>query len=358
MRMKKRFVVALFAAVLFSATVASPRPSSTASLGGKVFKGAVIGYAVKQSAGGLNKFINTITFNHHVSTKLATKVVPILTVGEKAYVGGAQVCGPASRVSKVKAVWQYEDNLLSNRFRIKVLVPSDSLSPLKISRVEKVGISALIDVSLAGGWQYDTQSRSVRAGNVLLAIGVAAAVKNYGDTFNRAINKISFNKGLATKVVPMASFGEKAYIGGGQVSAAASEIKKVAAVWQYEDFFSSGKFRIKILVPTTSSNPLKMKRVDGAGVTAVVDMSLASQRKLWHPNRDRALFKRERTRWRYSDRDDDRAAPRHDEGKHKGWWQGEHKGWSKKGKGGEKIERKFGVDLGVPHKDDKKPSKR
>ena len=333
--MKRPLVLALLTAGVFSWTFVAPQPSPTATLGSKVLKGAVIGYAVKQSAGGLNKFINTITFNHHVSTRLATKVVPILTVGEKAYVGGAQVAGPASQINKVKAVWQYEDNLLSNRFRLKVLVPSDSLSPLKISRVAKVGITALIDVSLAGGWQYDTESRGVRAGDVLLAVGVAAAIKNYGSTLNSAINKISFNKGLATKVVPMVSFGEKAYIGGGQVTAPAADIKKVQAVWQYEDFFGSGKCRIKVLVPTNSTNPLKMKRVDGAGVTAVVDMSLARQKKLWNPDRDRALFNRERTRWRYGDREDDRAweQPRHDEGKHKGWVQGEHKGWFKKDKG-------------------------
>ncbi|MDO8588004.1 MAG: hypothetical protein Q7T82_13325 [Armatimonadota bacterium] len=334
-------------AAMFAATAIAPRPSSTVTLGTKALRGVAIGYVVKQSAGGLNKFINTITFNHNVPDRLSTKVVPILSVGEKGYVGGAQVSGPAAAVRNVKAVWQYEDNFSNNRFRLKVLVPSDSLSPLKISRVSKVGVSALIDVSLAGGWEYDTVSRGVKFGDVLLAAGVAVAVKNAGPAINKAINTISFNKGLSTKVVPMATFGEKAYIGGAQVSGSANVINSVNAVYQYEDFFSGGRFRVKVMVPTTSSNPLKLKRVQGAGVTAVVDMSLARQRDLWDRDRDRYLFGRYQRRYDV----EDRYRYRRDQGLHKGWWQGKHKGWHKKGKGGEKIEDKFGVNLGLPDRD-------
>ncbi|MDO8684332.1 MAG: hypothetical protein Q7N50_12710 [Armatimonadota bacterium] len=338
--MKRLFVMPLMLAGVFTLTVITPPPTSTVTLGTKVLRGAAIGYAVKQSAGGLNKFINTITFNKKVPNRLSTKVVPILSVGEKAYVGGAQVHGPETLVKNVKAVWQYEDNFSNNRYRLKVLVPSDSLSPLKISRVPKVGVTALIDVSLAGGWKYGTVGKNIRAGDVLLAAGVAVAIKNENGVLNKAINIISFNKGLATRVVPMASFGEKAYIGGGQVSGSANVIKSVNAVWQYEDYFSSGKFRVKIMVPTTSSNPLKMKRVDGAGVTAVIDLSLARQR---------------------DDRDRDRSrsaggifgSGRDDNGKHKGWYKGKHKGWYKKGKGGNKIEDKYNIDLHIPDNDDK-----
>jgi len=328
---------------IFVATAAVPPPSPSISLGTALIRGAAIGYAVKQSAGGLNKFINTITLNKKVPNNLSTKVVPVVSVGEKAYVGGAQVSGPASLVDDVKVVWQYEDNFANNRFRLKVLVPSDSLNPLKIRRVSKVGISALIDVALTGGYKYDTLSKRIRAGDVLLAGAVAVAVKNYGSGLNKAINTISFNKGLATRVVPMASFGEKAYVGGAQVSGSAAVINSVHAVWEYEDFFSSGKFRVRILIPSSSLNPLKLNRVKGAGVTAVVEMSIARQRELWDRDRDRDLFGRSRWTDAYD------APYRHDEGLHKGWYEGEHKGWSKKGKGGSKIEDKFKIDLGIPN---------
>jgi hypothetical protein len=342
---KKLSIRLVLLATMFSVTAIAPRPeANAASLGGMVLKGAAIGYVVKQSAGGLNKFINKVTFNNHVSTHLATKVVPIMSVGEKAYVGGAQVAGPASAIKNVKVVWQYEGNFSDNRFRLKVLVPSNSLSPLKISRVSKVGVTALIDLSLSGGWDYGTEGRAMRAGDVLLAAGVAVLVKNTGPTLNKAINTISFNKGMATKVVPMLSVGEKAYIGGGQVSGSASAIRATNAIFQYEDFFSGGKFRVNIMVPTTSANPLKFKRVDGAGVSAVVEMSLARQRDSWDRNRDRYLFDR------YQRRSDveDRYRHRQDNGLHNGWWQGKHKGWYKNGKDDRRIQPQRRDKIRIP----------
>lgn len=349
--MRRPIIALILLLGLFALTVSAPRPSSTVTLGTQVIRGAAIGYVVKQSAGTLNKGINTITLNRKVPTNLTTKVVPVVSVGEKAYVGGAQVAGPAALVNKVKAVWQYEDNFSNNRFRLKVLVPSDSLNPLKISRVSKVGISALIDIALAGKWDYDTRSRGITFGDVLLGAGVGILVKNTGPSLNKAINTISFNKGLATRVVPMATFGEKAYIGGAQVSGSAASINAVNAVWEYEDFFSGGKFRVKILVPTTSSNPLKLKRVQGAGVTAVVEMSLARQRELWRSDRDRYLF----SRYPYWEKRD--LMYRHDRGLHRGWYQGEHKGWYKNGKGDEKIQDKTGIILKVPVPDAEKDRK-
>ncbi len=121
---------------------------------------------------------------------------------------------------------------------------------------------------------------------------VLVAVKNFGSEINKAINTITFSKGYATKFVPMASFGEKMYLGGAQISAPTLSADKVNAVWQYEDLFSDGRFRVKVLVPTTSSNPLKMKRVDGAGITALVDMSLSQQEEL-----EAAKSRQDRERW-------------------------------------------------------------
>lgn len=304
---------------MFAAVAA---PAGAASIGTKVLKGAAVGYAVKQSAGALDKFINTVTLQKGLSSKLDTKVVPILSVGDKGYVGGAQVSGPASLIKEVKAVFQYEQNFDNGRYRIKALVPSSSLNPLQLKRVEKVGVSAIIDVALAGGLKNEYYSGSVGGGEVLRAAAVAVGVKAAAASINKAVNTITFNKNAVTAVVPVASFGEKAYIGAAQVASTGRIVDKVAAVWQYEDLFSHGKFRVKILVPTTSSNPLKLKRVDGAGVTAVIDTSIADQK-----DRDRTLSKDSRTYRPDSDR-----TYKKDNGLHKGWEIGKHKGWYKKDK--------------------------
>lgn len=304
-------------------------PAGAASIGTKVLKGAAIGYAVKQSAGALDKFINTVTLQRGIPSNLDTKVVPILSVGEKGYIGGAQVSGPKSLVDDVRAVFQYEQDFDRGRYRIKALVASSSINPLQLKRVEKVGVSALIDVSLAGGLKNEYYSGKVGGGEILRAAAVAVGIKNAAKPINSAINTITFNKNGVTAVVPMASFGEKAYIGGAQVSGSTTVMNNVAAVWQYEDLFSNGKFRVKVLVPTNSSNPLKMKRVHGAGITAVIDTSIADQQerdRYRRSDRDRSYRP-----WD-SDRDDDRYYDdddRHDQGKHKGWYIGKHKGWDK-----------------------------
>lgn len=326
--MRSNSRVAGYLLAVLVATSMTTTPTFAASITTKVLKGAAIGFVVTKTAGPLDKFINTVTLRHNMKSSLATKVVPILSVGEKGYIGGAQVTGPSVYVNRTKAVFQYEKNFSNNNYRAKVLVPSASLNPLKLERVPKVGVSAIIDVALDGGLNYHTVGTGIQTGDAVRGAAVLVAIKNFGSSINSGLNTITFNKGMATKVVPMATFGEKTYLGGAQVSASAKTIGKVNAVWQYEDLFSNGKFRVKIVVPTTSSNPLKMKRVDGAGVSAVIDMALSQQKDVEQNNSSR--WRRYDNVWKSRDRrsnnDDDQGSYRHDNGKHKGWYKGKHNG--------------------------------
>lgn len=324
MRSRNRLVGSLMVAIFaLSAVVATP--SYSASVATQVLKGAAIGYVIKQSAGAIDKGINAITLRHNMkSSTMSTKVVPILSVGEKGYIGGAQVSGPSSYVSQVQAVFQYEKQFSNNNYRAKVLVPSSSLNPLKLARVQKVGVTAVIDVALNGRQNYWTTGTGIKITDAARAGALLVAIKNFGPQVNSALNSLTLNPGYGTKVVPYGSFGEKTFLGGAQVSASASSIGSVSAVWMYEDLISGGQFRVRIVLPTTSSNPLKMKRVDGAGITAIIDMALSQQKDI--PKKD------DRSRYsyptifggsrdgRYYDYD------RHDNGKHKGWYNGKHNG--------------------------------
>ncbi len=331
------FTTVLLTIVLLVALVSA---AGAASITTQVLKGAAIGFVVTKAAGPLDKFINTVTLRNGMKTSLSTKVVPILSVGEKGYIGGAQVCGPKSLVNQVQAVFQYEKNFSHNNYRAKVLLPSASLNPLKLQRVAKVGVSAIIDVALNGALEHKTVGTGIKAGDVIRGAGVLVAIKNFGPEVNKALNTITFNKGYATKVVPMASVGEKMYLGGAQVSASSGSINSINAVWQYEDLFSDGRFRVKVVVPTTSSNPLKMKRVDGAGLTALIDMALSQQEEA-----EDAQLRARRNEWfniggrnvgsymppiKIGGSTPIRIEPKEDNGKHKGWEIGKHKGWDKK----------------------------
>ena len=317
-----RFSVAM---ILF---MSLPTVSAWSSLdAGQFLQGAAVGVIVKQSAGPLDEFINTITLNNNLQTRMATKVVPILSIGEKGYIGGAQVSGPANEIKRVQAVFQYEQNLSNNNYRIKVLVPSASLNPLALSRVPKTGVTAIIDVSLDGRLKNGTSGNGIQLGDAARVAGFLVLVKNAGPTINQGINTLTLNKGFATKFVPWGSIGDKTYFGGAQVSASTSSINAVQAVWQYDGLFNSGAFRVKVMIPTNSTNPLNMKRVDGAGVTAVVDMALSEQRtpvvRRSRPGFDIPIFGNRS----YGDDDrDENVEKRHDNGKHRGWTQGQRRG--------------------------------
>lgn len=272
--MKLRIVIAILLIFCVATSVFAAEFST------KIFKAAAIGVAVKSTGTSINKFINTFTLNNNIPIGMSTKVVPILSVGEKGYVGAAQVAGPKASVNSVQAVWLYENNFSNNEFRLKVLVPSASLNPLTLKKVQKVGVTAIIDVSLDGRWKGQTFSNSVRAGDVLKAGVVAVAINAAAKPLNKAINIITHGDAAGTKVVPIVTIGDKAYIGGVQVSGSASAISKVKAVYQYEAIYSSGRYRIKVFVPSNSTNPLKIKRVSGIGITALIDTSIADQKSV------------------------------------------------------------------------------
>ncbi len=119
----------------------------SAGILGTVVKGGAIGALVDQFAGPLNDGINAVTAKYGVSDDYATKVVPIITVGDGSRAGAAQVSGPQAQVDKCKAALQIETSFFGS-FRAKVLVPIDKVSVTDVNRVQGVGVSAQIDVKI------------------------------------------------------------------------------------------------------------------------------------------------------------------------------------------------------------------
>ncbi|MDU1772545.1 MAG: hypothetical protein E6799_01825, partial [Dialister micraerophilus] len=116
-------------------------------LGGVVKVGG-IGFLVNKYGDSVNSAINSLMMKEGVGTNYATKVVPIVSIGDSGYIGAAQVIGDANQVAKVKAVGQLEIGWNDRLFRIKGLVPMDSMDPTAFSRVQGVGVSAVIDVRI------------------------------------------------------------------------------------------------------------------------------------------------------------------------------------------------------------------
>jgi hypothetical protein len=120
---------------------------------GEVLKGAAIGLLVNQFGGQIDKFVNTLTGNKPDGLRETTRVVPILTVGQGAYVGAAQVSGPKNKVDTVKALARVEGSTkIGNELRATALIPISTAKPgdiKSLSRVKGVGVSAIIDYRLS-----------------------------------------------------------------------------------------------------------------------------------------------------------------------------------------------------------------
>ncbi len=143
--MKQRVVTGLLLLCILSVTAI---PVTQAFGLGDILKVGGISVLISKFSEPLNNFINTLTFKHGAGSDYATKVVPILSLGEGGYIGAAQVIGDQELVDKTKAVLQIEGNFNGRQFRVKALVPIDTKSVTNFSRVNGVGVSAVIDVSI------------------------------------------------------------------------------------------------------------------------------------------------------------------------------------------------------------------
>ncbi|SHJ35062.1 hypothetical protein [Propionispora hippei] len=143
--MKKRFVSGLLLICLLSVTAV---PVTQAFSLGDILKVGGISVLISKFADPLNNFINTLTFKHGAGSDFATKVVPILSLGNGGYLGAAQVIGSQELVDQTEAVIQMEGEFNGRQFRVKALIPVNAKSVTNFSRVNGVGVSAVIDVNI------------------------------------------------------------------------------------------------------------------------------------------------------------------------------------------------------------------
>ena len=116
---------------------------------GKLLKGGAIAVVVDKFGPDINRGINRITGDKNLGGEQATKVVPILSLGNGQAVGAVQVTGPEEKLQEVKAVAQLDGKVnLVGGIRLKALIPIASRSVSNIKRIPGVGVSALVDIKL------------------------------------------------------------------------------------------------------------------------------------------------------------------------------------------------------------------
>ncbi|MFH1538478.1 MAG: hypothetical protein ABIH66_05930 [bacterium] len=118
-----------------------------------------------------------------------------------------------------------------------------------------------------------------KLGNIIKGAGIALLTVALADQLNDAINAITFNKGIPpeaeTKVVPIIAIGSGTRVGAAQVSGPKELVNKTKVVVQIETKATKKNLDIEIFVPSDSANPLKFNRVEGVGVSALIDLRLS-----------------------------------------------------------------------------------
>lgn len=148
--MKKKLIPFMVAACVTVSTFGGMMTANAFNLGsllGGVAKVGGVGFLVDRYSDSIDNFLNTLLRQNNLSTTYTTKVVPIVSVGNNAYIGAAQITGPASEIERVKAVAQLEASF-NGIARVKGLVPIDSMNPVGANRIQGVGISALVDLKI------------------------------------------------------------------------------------------------------------------------------------------------------------------------------------------------------------------
>lgn len=148
MNMKRAAVGVLAGLMLSAGAVTSVFSFSLGDVLGGAVKVGGIGFLVTKYGDSINSAINSVMMKEGAGTNYATKVVPIVSIGNGGYIGAAQVIGDKAQVDQVEAVGQLEISWNDKLFRIKGLIPMDSINPASFSRVQGVGVSAMIDVRL------------------------------------------------------------------------------------------------------------------------------------------------------------------------------------------------------------------
>ena len=116
-------------------------------------------------------------------------------------------------------------------------------------------------------------------GDVIKGVAVLALTSVLADEIDGFINTITLNKGVPqhaeTKVVPIIALGSGARVGAAQVSGPKDLVDKTEVVIQVETKFGKKNLDIELFVPSDSTNPLKFNRVEGVGVSALIDLRVS-----------------------------------------------------------------------------------
>jgi len=118
-----------------------------------------------------------------------------------------------------------------------------------------------------------------KVGDIVKGGAILVLTSALSDQLNDFINTLTLNKGVPatadTKVVPVIAMGSGTRVGAVQVTGPKELVNKTKVVVQIEAKFGLKNLDVEVFVPSDSANPLKFNRVEGVGVSALIDLRVS-----------------------------------------------------------------------------------
>lgn len=127
----------------------------------------------------------------------------------------------------------------------------------------------------AAGLMALTAIGATQVREVIKILGVGAVVQKFGPDINRAMNKLGSHEdsnASTTKVVPILSVGSRRAIGAAQVMGPRDAVETVKAVAQLDQDLFGREIKIRAMIPIASEELSNIRRVEGVGVSGIVDL--------------------------------------------------------------------------------------
>jgi len=114
-------------------------------------------------------------------------------------------------------------------------------------------------------------------GEVIGGTAISVVVDSFGDQIDSFINSLlkkdKFDTKAATKVVTIISLGSGSAVGAAQITGDKSKVDQVKACVQIESNKTFGSpVRIRVLIPVDKKSVKNVSRVDGVGVSSLIDI--------------------------------------------------------------------------------------
>lgn len=130
-------------------------------------------------------------------------------------------------------------------------------------------------LAIAAGLVVLSAVGATQVREVIKILGVGAVVQKFGPEINKAMNRLGSHEDTnasATKVVPILSVGSRRAIGAAQVMGPRSAVETVKAVAQLDQDLFGREIKIRAMIPVSSEELSNIRRVEGVGVSGVVDL--------------------------------------------------------------------------------------